>query len=113
MTAHVTFKPKCYVFVCVGCGLLAESERSDAVTCSPACRVRAHRSGQLKRLREAADAMDITVALIQQSAAIKELAPDMDNELFSGRRRKIDLDVRKAVWAAFWERLQRAAGAMP
>jgi len=53
------------------------------------------------------------VALIQHSAAIKELAPDMDNELFSGRRRKIDLDVRKAVWAAFLERLQRAAGAMP
>ncbi len=113
MTAHVTFKPKCYVFVCVGCGLLAESERSDAVTCSTACRVKAHRSGELKRLREVADAMDITVSLIQQSAAIKELAPDMHNELLSGRRRKIDAEVRKVVWAAFWERLERAAGAMP
>jgi hypothetical protein len=75
--------------------------------------VKAHRSGELKLLRELADTWDITVPLIQQSLAIKELAPEMYNELLLGRRRKIDVEVRKVVWAAFWERLQRAVGAMP
>lgn len=44
---HVTPSGKCYewVFKCAGCGLLSSSVRSDALTCSPACRVRAHRSG--------------------------------------------------------------------
>jgi hypothetical protein len=32
---NVTDKPKCYVFVCIGCRKLAYSERSDAITCVP------------------------------------------------------------------------------
>jgi hypothetical protein len=51
----VTLNPKCYVFVCFGCDLLAISERSDALTCSTACRVRAHRTGRLKEVRSIAE----------------------------------------------------------
>ena len=34
-----------WVFVCIGCGRLTSSSRSDATVCSASCRVRAHRSG--------------------------------------------------------------------
>jgi hypothetical protein len=42
----------------------------------------------------------VSPALIQQAAAIKELTPEIDAEIQSGKRR-IDDDVRRAVWAAF------------
>ncbi len=113
MNANVTFKPKCYVFECAGCGLLSCSERSDAVTCSNACRVIVHRSGKAKRLRALAEAYDITPAMIQQGAAIQQLAPELAGELLSGKRRKIDNEVRQVVWARFWERLNPATGMTP
>ena len=91
------------VFVCLGCNLLASPERSDAVTCSTACRVKVHRSGYLKELRKFAESMDVTVPMMQQVDAINRLVPDLAAELRFGRRRKIDNEVRQAVWAAYWK----------
>ena len=107
MSGDVTFKPKCYVFVCLGCGLLADSKRSDAITCSGACRVRVHRNGRDKRWLEQCERLDITPAMCGHVEAIQLLAPDMAAELRSGKRRKIDSEVRQVVWAAYWARLMQ------
>ena len=63
-----------YIFLCAGCGALAVSERSDALTCSVACRVNAHRSGRLKQLRAEAKAAHIPPGALVQSEAILELS---------------------------------------
>lgn len=101
----VTLKSKCYVFVCAGCDLLAVSDRSDALTCSTQCRVRAHRNGSLKALRDlaAGPAFRIPPALIQQTAAVQRLRPDMADRILAGTM-DID-DTRPEVWSAFWSLL--------
>jgi hypothetical protein len=102
----VTLKPKCYVYVCAGCGLLASSERSDALTCSGACRVRAHRNGELNRVREIARQWEITASSILQSKALSLLRPDLENEIMAGR---LTLeDARGDVYRAFIELLLAA-----
>jgi hypothetical protein len=101
----VTDRPKCYVFVCVGCNLLAMSERSDTLTCSTKCRVRAHRNGSLERLRVLARAWDITPALIVQSQAIRCLRPDVADMCRAGT-----LTIREAqalIWPTFWDLLSQ------
>ncbi len=87
----VTLNHKRYIFVCCGCDLLAESSRSDALTCSGACRVRAHRSGIKKELRNLArmvglvsDDGKLLVAGIKQAEAIKRLRPDLYVDLEAG-----------------------------
>ena len=82
----VTDKPKRYsIYVCAGCGLLAESERSDVLTCSAACRVRAHRNGSLKALHALARSFEIRPGLISRAQAIQALRPDLEGQLMSGR----------------------------
>jgi hypothetical protein len=100
---RVTLKPKCYVFVCAGCDLLDVSERSDKLTCSPACRVRAHRSGRFNVIRETAKSQEIPPALILQSIAIERLRPDLAHEIHIGRLNNDD--VRADVYRAFIERV--------
>ena len=73
-----------YVFQCAGCGLLAQSDRRDVITCSPACRVKAHRSGSAARLRRIAEAYGIPPALIRQTAAVELLRPDLAQQVKSG-----------------------------
>lgn len=107
----VTDRHKRYVFVCAGCDKLAESERSDAITCSTACRVRAHRNGSMKTLRAIAKVWDITPALIQRAAAIEELAPEFAGALLDGTRRIDDDEVRATVQRRFNERAMAAARA--
>ncbi len=89
--APVTLNNKCYIFVCCGCGLLDVSSRNDALTCSTACRVRAHRSGLIKSLRKLAHDMDLYndddklfVAGIKQAEAIKRLRPDLFADIEAG-----------------------------
>ena len=90
------------VFVCVGCDLLACSERSHAVTCSPACRVRVHRHpDELRRVEALATSMHITVMDIQDAVAMQRLRPDLTARVTSG---EVEMDdVRPDVWAAFLE----------
>jgi hypothetical protein len=102
---RVTLKPKCYVFVCAGCDGLSTSERSDALTCSGACRVRAHRNSQLKVTREQARSIRVPPALLQQCAAIERLRPDLAQEIAAGR---LDAeDTRADVYRAYLENLEK------
>ena len=106
--APVTHKTKCYIFVCCGCDLLATSIRSDALTCSTACRVRAHRNGSIKRLRELATMVGLVdddnrplPASLKQGEAIKRLRPDLFQRLEDNT-----LSIRQAqpeVVRAFWD----------
>jgi len=105
----VTLKPKCYVFVCAGCDLLADSERSDAVTCSTACRVRAHRSGAIKRLRERIKPFHVPLSLELQARAIDRLTPQFMPQIIAGKL-TFD-DVRDDVWREYWRRVMLGAGA--
>jgi hypothetical protein len=105
----VTLKPKRFsntVFVCLGCDLLACSERSDALTCSSQCRVSAHRSGRAQRRREIAEDIDVPPSLIGQIEACRRLLPaDMLDRLRSGQVEIHEPEIRAAIWQAFWPRL--------
>lgn len=86
-TRHVTVNRKCYewVFTCAGCGLLASSKRSDATTCSPACRVRAHRSGATAERTRLAEMLKLVdersgrprPAILGHADAVSKLRPDL------------------------------------
>ena len=105
-TTTVTLKPKCYVFVCAGCDLLEQSQRNDALTCSPACRVRAHRSGVLRKLRDTAKSIHVPPAMLLQAAAIKRLSPETAAAVASGA---IELDeAQRRIWPIFWDLLVKA-----
>lgn len=83
--SSVTPSTKRYVFVCVVCQKLADSNRKDTLTCSPSCRVRAHRNGSLKTLHALAKGFDIHPANIQQVHAIRQLSPELEQEIKAGR----------------------------
>jgi len=108
----VTLKAKRFsntVFVCLGCDLLACSERSDALTCSSQCRVSAHRSGRAQRNREIAAMYDIPPSLIvQASASLRLLPADMVDRLERGQAKIHEPEIRAAVWQAFWLRVEAA-----
>lgn len=106
MTRRVTESAKCYVFICAGCGLLAESRRSDAVTCSTACRVRIHRSGWSKTLQRVAAAYRIDVAALGQAKAIERLSPDIAAEICAGSITIAQAQAR--IWPLYWAVVQRA-----
>lgn len=94
MSAPVTVNPKSYVFRCLGCATIAQSERSDTLTCSNACRVRAHRLGTIKRIMGQAVDADIArrggltprqgAALMVRADAIMELCPDLVSQAEAG-----------------------------
>jgi hypothetical protein len=88
----VTYSRKCYLFVCAGCGGLCDSQRADQVTCSPACRVAAHRSGKAQELRTLAASLELKPASIQHAAAIQALRPDLENQILCG-----DLNLYQAM----------------
>ncbi len=73
-----------YVFQCAGCGLLDMADRRDAFTCSPACRVKAHRSGSAARLRRIAEDYGTSPARIRQAAAVELLRPDLAARIKGG-----------------------------
>jgi len=89
MSGAVTLKPKCYTFVCLGCDLLAQSSRSDAVTCSPACRVRAHRSGAAAENKLLAKKIDVPIGMMGQVKAVIALRPDLAERIRGG---EIEID---------------------
>jgi hypothetical protein len=90
--------------------MLAYSERSDAVICSAACRLTAHRNGSKKKQRALAGFLDILPALIRRTGAMFELIPELEAEVLSGKRKIDDDEVRHGVWAAYWKRVEQAAG---
>lgn len=76
-----TYSSRRYIIRCAGCRLLAEVSRKDASTCTPACRVKAHRNGIAKRLRENARMWgvdgDVTPASLARAEAARVLAPEL------------------------------------
>ena len=90
----VTVKPKCYVFKCLGCGEIAQAERSDTLTCSNACRVRAHRMGTVKRKMRDAISAGIAApgdrnprqaaAFMVRADAVMDLCPDLLPQIDAG-----------------------------
>jgi len=112
---RVTLKPKRYVYVCLGCGLLDETERPDRLTCSPACRVRAHRNGRLKLLRAHAKDHDVELSLMMQCEAVIRLRPDLADEIRAGRL-EIDAaqpDLHRAFIALVFEEADRELRGAP
>lgn len=103
----VTHRIKCYVFVCLGCGMLAHSARSDAVTCSPACRVRVHRNGTAKSERAVWQRHDLPLSIVQQVKAVRELAPELMPALERGEM-ALDNEARTLIWRRYWARLALA-----
>ncbi len=99
---RVTDRVKCYVFVCAGCGLLAQTERADTLTCSPACRVRAHRSGATDKLRRIARAQDIIAGSIARAQAIMLLRPDLFERASRGEIKIDDQDTQREMNKSFW-----------
>jgi hypothetical protein len=96
-----------HIFKCAGCGCLVDSDRSDALTCSTACRVRAHRNGKIKRLREIAEMMDIPPGIIVQCQAITGLRPDLDDAIRDGK-----LTIKQAqqqIWPVYQDVVAAAA----
>jgi hypothetical protein len=79
----VTYSRKRYIAVCVGCDGLFDSVRADQITCSSACRVKAHRGGKMKSIRALADQFKIKPAGIQHSSAIQRLRPDLSDQIFA------------------------------
>lgn len=106
----VTLERNCYIYVCAGCDLLNESERSDTMTCSGQCRVRAHRNGSLKTLRDIAKASDIKPASILHAMAISRLRPDLEKLVMAGTMTIADTmpELRKE----FWSLVMKAAAAV-
>jgi hypothetical protein len=90
-----------YVYVCVGCDLLDEKTRADQLTCSTACRVRAHRNGSLEALRAQAKTLQIAPRLLVDSAAVWRLVPDLAEQIMRGEVELDDPAARRRVYAEF------------
>jgi hypothetical protein len=96
-----------FVYVCVGCDCIDLSNRRDQMTCSTACRVRAHRAGTLRRLRDEAMRSEIRPASILQAAAVCRLDAAVADRVRHGALR-LD-DAQRLVRPAFFRLLADAA----
>lgn len=101
----VTLKHKCYVFVCASCGLLAESYRSDALTCSIACRVKAHRDGKIQRLKKSLEGKEVKLSLVLRVNAAVKLIPELHDRIMNDGVSIESEAVRVEIWQAYWGRL--------
>jgi len=99
ISCPVTLQTKRYIFVCIGCEKLTESARRDQLTCSPACRVRAHRSGAATKRKSAAEMWDVRPAMLGHAAALRRLRPDLSDKIMS--RELTIFDAMPMVVAAF------------
>jgi len=88
------------VFECAACGLLAESSRTHAITCSPTCRVWLHRHPEHVAANVAiCAAMKITLAGMLEASAVQRLRPDLAAKIARG---EVEVeDVRTEVHADF------------
>jgi hypothetical protein len=88
-----------HMYVCAGCGLLDLAERRDQLTCSTACRVRAHRNGALRRLRAEAERLDVRPAGILQAGAVDRLDPTVADNVLRGELTLAE--AQRLVWPKF------------
>lgn len=108
----VTFRYKCYVVECAQCELLFASNRKDKLTCSGACRVKAHRHGTIKKLVEFCSKFpmgEISPGEILQANAVSKLRPDLAKRIAHGEA--TFKDVRGEVWRSYWNLVEEQARA--
>ncbi|THD09693.1 hypothetical protein [Metallibacterium scheffleri] len=89
---------------CAICDGLFDTRRSDAVTCSPACRTRGHRTGELKRLAALFAGMggnDITVSMVMQARARRLLLPARNEQILAGTLQPDSPELLAEMDAAF------------
>ncbi|MCD2183315.1 hypothetical protein [Rhizobium sp. GN54] len=103
----VTLPTKCYIHACAACGCLFETGRSDALTCSGACRVRAKRNGTIQRLQAVAEGVHVSAGAILRARALDELCPEHAASIISGEKTFDDLTT--TIQAAFAKRARQAA----
>jgi hypothetical protein len=78
MAAFIGEREKKYTTIRAGCDRLFEAARRDQITCSGGCRVRAHRNGEIKRLKEIAKQHGVGVASLLHASAIGRMRPDLE-----------------------------------
>lgn len=98
----VTLSSKRYIMACCCCDLMFEATRADQLTCSGACRVKAHRNGSLKTLRDLAESNDLKPGMLLQAMAAERLG---FGDLVKNNRMKLDGDIR--VGQAFDKRVMQ------
>lgn len=96
-----------YVIVCAGCDLLAYAERADQITCSSACRVRAHRNGSGDALRLLASDHRLPAGMLARAGAMWRLRPDLAERVKQGEIDIDDADTRREMGAAMWSRIEQ------
>ena len=106
---------KCYVYRCVACGGLDLADRADKLTCSTACRVKAHRSGETARIKgiAALPAVRCEPGMIARACALAALWPEAEEQVRSGHRTIDSDDTQAEMRRRFWamSRLVRASSA--
>jgi len=123
MTA-VTDSRICYISACAMCDGLFRTTRSDSTTCSPACRTRGHRTGELKRqaaLFAGIGGSDITVAMVMQARAHRLLLPERAAQIIAGTLQpdspallaEMNMAFRELERACMQLAIERAAGVQP
>ena len=101
----LTDSRKHHIGVCLSCDVLFMAKRRDQLTCSPACRVKAHRTGKLKSIRQIARAYHIPPAMMVWAKAVKRLRHDLSAKLPDGRttlevvRPEVVREFHQMVWA--------------
>lgn len=99
-----------YITCCAVCDGLFDTRRSDSVTCSPQCRTRGHRTGELKRqaaLFAGIGGSDITVAMVMQARAHRLLLPERAAQIIAGTLQPDSPELLAEMNMAFRE-LERA-----
>ncbi|AWC25475.1 hypothetical protein CO731_04972 [Aminobacter sp. MSH1] len=104
----VTDEPNRYIIsYCPMCETVYEASRRDQLTCSPACRVKAHRTGRLDELKRVAKFLDIHPSLALRAQATEILRPDLGRKIAAG---EIDYDdILSEMDAAYNARAMQAA----
>ena len=90
----------------MACDGLADSARSDALTCSPACRTWLHRHpARLAQVQRIGKRFDLTPAQMQYGAAMARLVPDAWAQMARG---VTEAAIRDAVRAVYFDILLAA-----
>lgn len=100
----VTFSSKRYISICASCRLLFDSTRRDRLTCSGACRIRAHRNGDIEPFKAAAKyaGSGVEVFHVLQAQAIAMLCPELVPSIQDG---SLTLDEAQKDAALAFDRL--------
>ncbi|WP_155927141.1 hypothetical protein [Mesorhizobium sp. L2C085B000] len=106
--SHVTYSSKCYVTVCVGCDDMFQTSRRDQMTCTGACRVRAHRNGSMTRRKAVCAITKAEPVTLGWAMALSRLCPHLEPAMLAGELEFEDImpDLNRAFVARVYEALR-------